>query len=33
MERSPYELYARKPEEQTRSLAIKLYGEKAEEFI
>jgi hypothetical protein len=29
----PYKLYARKPEEQTKSLAIKLYGEKAEEFI
>jgi len=29
----PYGLYARKPEEQTRSLATKLYGEKAEEFI
>ncbi len=29
----PYDLYARKPEEQTKSLAIKLYGEKAKEFI
>jgi Fe-S-cluster-containing hydrogenase component 2 len=29
----PYKLYARKPEEQTKSLAIKLYGEKGEEFI
>ena len=29
----PYKLYARKPEDQTRSLAIKLYGEKAEEFL
>jgi hypothetical protein len=29
----PYGLYARKPEELTRDLATKLYGEKAEEFI
>lgn len=29
----PYGLYARTPEDQTRSLAIKMYGEKAEEFI
>ncbi len=29
----PYGLYARTPDEQTRSLAIKMYGEKAEEFI
>ncbi len=29
----PYKLYARTPEDQTRSLAIKLYGEKAEEFL
>jgi carbon-monoxide dehydrogenase iron sulfur subunit len=28
-----YELYARKPEETTRDLAIKMYGEKAEEFL
>ena len=28
-----YKLYARRPEEQSRSLAIKLYGEKAEEFL
>ncbi|MEM3730746.1 MAG: 4Fe-4S dicluster domain-containing protein [Candidatus Bathyarchaeia archaeon] len=28
-----YKLYARKPEEITRDLAIKLYGEKAEEFL
>jgi Fe-S-cluster-containing dehydrogenase component len=28
-----YELYARKPEEITRNLATKLYGEKAEEFL
>ena len=29
----PYGLYARTPEEQTRNLAVNLYGEKAEEFI
>jgi Fe-S-cluster-containing hydrogenase component 2 len=29
----PYELYARKPEEITRDLASKMYGEKAEEFL
>jgi len=28
-----YELYARKPEETTRDLAIKMYGEKAREFL
>jgi hypothetical protein len=32
-EEHPYELYARTPGEQTRNLAIKMYGEKAEEFI
>jgi Fe-S-cluster-containing hydrogenase component 2 len=31
-EDNPYELYARTPEEHTRNLATKLYGEKAEEF-
>jgi len=29
----PYKLYARKPEETTRDLAFKMYGEKAEEFL
>jgi len=29
----PYKLYARKPEEITRDLALKMYGEKAEEFL
>jgi carbon-monoxide dehydrogenase iron sulfur subunit len=29
----PYKLYARTPEELTRSLATKLYGEKGEEFL
>jgi len=29
----PYKLYARKPEEITRDLAFKMYGEKAEEFL
>ena len=29
----PYKLYARKPEEITRDLAAKFYGEKGEEFI
>jgi Fe-S-cluster-containing hydrogenase component 2 len=29
----PYKLYARTPEETTRNLAIKLYGEKAKEFL
>lgn len=28
-----YNLYARTPEETTRNLAVKLYGEKAEEFL
>jgi Fe-S-cluster-containing dehydrogenase component len=28
-----YELYARTPEEITRDLAVKLYGEKGEEFL
>ncbi|MGD0643539.1 MAG: 4Fe-4S dicluster domain-containing protein [Candidatus Bathyarchaeia archaeon] len=28
-----FKLYARTPEETTRNLAIKLYGEKAEEFL
>jgi len=28
-----YKLYARKPEEVTRDLAAKFYGEKGEEFI
>ena len=28
-----YSLYARTPEEQTRNLATKMYGEKAEEFL
>lgn len=28
-----YKLYARKPEETTRDLAMKMYGEKAEEFV
>lgn len=29
----PYELYARKPEDVSRSLVTKLYGEKGEEFL
>jgi Fe-S-cluster-containing hydrogenase component 2 len=29
----PYRLYARKPQEQAKDLATKLYGEKAREFI
>lgn len=29
----PYQLYARTPEEITRDLALKMYGEKAEEFL
>jgi Fe-S-cluster-containing hydrogenase component 2 len=28
-----YELYSRQPEEVTRDLAVKIYGEKAEEFL
>jgi len=28
-----YKLYARRPEETTRDLALKIYGEKAEEFL
>lgn len=28
-----YKLYARRPEETTRDLAFKLYGEKAEDFV
>jgi len=28
-----YKLYARTPEEVTRDLAVKLFGEKAEEFL
>jgi len=28
-----YELYARTPEETTQDLAVKMYGEKAEEFL
>ena len=28
-----YKLYARKPEETTRDLAVKMYGEKAEDLI
>ena len=28
-----YKLYARKPDETTRNLACKMYGEKAEEFL
>jgi len=29
----PFKLYARTPEEVTRNLALKMYGEKMEEFI
>lgn len=29
----PYKLYARTPEDITRDLALKMYGEKAEEFM
>jgi hypothetical protein len=29
----PYKLYARTPEETTRNLALKMYGEKTEELI
>jgi len=29
----PYKLYARRPEETTRDLAVRMYGEKAEEFL
>ncbi len=32
-EHHPYRLYARTPEETTKNLAIKLFGEKAEEFL
>jgi Fe-S-cluster-containing hydrogenase component 2 len=31
--RTAFKLYARTPEETARDLAIKLYGEKAEEFL
>jgi len=29
----PYKLYARTPEKTTRDLTLKMYGEKAEEFL
>jgi Fe-S-cluster-containing dehydrogenase component len=29
----PYELYARTPEKITRDLALKMYGEQAEEYM